>query len=109
PLDIGVDWLARLDVSPWTDPTAWFEVGTPPAPLGREGVPISRRLLHGYLPIDVLTTTRDGIDYEMTVFGWSEDFSVDKPLFAYARLVARSTNGITAPQRFALVSPGKTC
>jgi len=40
PLDVGVDWLARLDVSPWTAPTAWFEVGTPPAPLGREGVPI---------------------------------------------------------------------
>jgi hypothetical protein len=103
PLDIGVDRLGRLDVSPWTPPLAWFEVGDPPLPLGREGVPFSRRLLHGYLPVLTLSTNRDGVDYELTVFGWSEGFSVDKDLFAYARLTARTSGDRGLPRQLSLV------
>lgn len=106
PLDIGVDYLGRLDVSPWTKPVAWFEVGNPGVPLGKEGAPFQRRLQQGYLPIDTLTTSRDGVEYELTVFGWSDGFSVDKPLFAYTRLTAKSTGG-KLPQQVALVSPDK--
>lgn len=106
PLDIGVDRLGRLDVSPWTQPVAWFEIGDPLVPLGREDVPFTRRLLNGYLPIDTLTTMRDGIEYSLTVFGWSEGLSVDKPLHAYIRITAKSLNGAALPKQIALVSPG---
>ncbi|OJW25275.1 MAG: hypothetical protein BGO49_05395 [Planctomycetales bacterium 71-10] len=97
PLDIGVDRLGRLDVSPWTPPLAWFEVGDPPAPLGREGVPFRRRLLHGYLPVLTLNTTRDGVDYELTVFGANDGFRPDRDLVAYVGLAARPADGSPAP------------
>jgi len=42
PLDIGVDYLGRLDVSPWDTPYAWIEIGDPPKPFG--DTPITRRL-----------------------------------------------------------------
>ena len=103
PLDIGVDYLGRMNVSPWEAPTAWFEIGDPPVPLGVEGTPFKRRLTSGYIPVDILTTSRDGVEYELTIFGWSEAFSVTKPLFAYARLTARSSGGL--PQQISLVSP----
>ncbi|HZM04018.1 MAG TPA: hypothetical protein VFC44_13485 [Candidatus Saccharimonadales bacterium] len=106
PLDIGVDWLGRLDVSPWTEPTAWLEVGDPPKPLGRQGVPFQRRLLHGYLPVDTLTTTLNGVEYQLTILGWSENLSVTNPLFAYVRLTARSTNNSPLPSQIALAWPG---
>ncbi|WP_150107352.1 hypothetical protein [Pedosphaera parvula] len=109
PLDIGVDRLGRLDVSPWAAPVAWFETGDPITPLGRDGIPFKRRLMNGYLPIDTLKTSRDGIDYELTIFGWSENFSVEKPLIAYARMIAISSNGTPLPQKIALVSPTNTC
>ena len=97
PLDIGVDRLGRLDVSPWTPPLAWFEVGDPPSPLGREGVPFRRRLLHGYLPILTLNTSRDGVDYELTVYGTSEGFSPDAELIAHVALAAKPADGSAAP------------
>jgi hypothetical protein len=105
PLDIGVDRLGRLDVSPWAAPVAWFEFGDPAIPLGKEGLPFKRHLLKGYLPIDTLTITREGIDCELTVFGWSEDFNVTKPLHAFTRLTLRATAGHTLPQQLALVAP----
>jgi len=97
PLDIGVDRLGRLDIGPWVPPMAWFEVGDPPAPLGREGVPFRRRLLHGYLPVLTLSVNRDGVDYELTVFGASEGFRVDKDLIAHVGLAARPAKGAPAP------------
>ncbi len=103
PLDIGVDWLGRLDVSPWTPPLAWFEVGEPSRPLGREGVPFKRRLLHGYLPVITLNTDRDGVDYELSVFGASPGFRVDKDLIAYVSISARSSYPGKAPRSVALV------
>ena len=107
PLDIGVDRLGRFDVSPWSSaPVAWFELGDPPVALGKEGLPFKRRLLNGYLPIDTLTLSRDGTDIELTVFGWSDNFNVDKPLFAYARLTLRPSRGMPLPRRIALAAPG---
>lgn len=103
PLDIGVDWLGRIDVSPWTDPLAWFEVGDPAKPLGLEGHPFKRRLLKGYLPLITLKRTIDSVQYQLQIFGWSEDFSVTKPLIAYARLTAHSQTGTALPEQAALV------
>jgi hypothetical protein len=104
PLDIGVDWLGRIDVSPWTDPLTWFEVGDSPKPLGLEGHPFERRLLNGYLPLITLRRTMDGVQYQLQIFGWSEDFSVTKPLIAYARLTASGqTAGTPLPAEAALV------
>jgi hypothetical protein len=105
PLDIGVDYLGRMDVGTWGAPTAWFEVGDPGVALGREDVPFKRRLKKGYLPIDTLSTTLNGVEYELTIFGWSEGFSVTKPLFAYARLTAHSLGG-KLPKQVSLVAPG---
>jgi hypothetical protein len=105
PLAIGVDWLGRLDVSPWTAPTAWFEIGNPPMPLATNSSQLKRRLLLGYLPVDTLTTERDGIRYELTAFGWSDGFDVARPLFAYARVTAHALNGTALPKEIALVTP----
>lgn len=107
PLAIGVDWYGRLDVSPWTDPVAWFELGDPPVPLGQAGTVFTRRLLHGYLPVETLSTIRNGVEYKMTVFGWSDEFNVDRPLFAYVRITATALDNVVLPQQIALVSPDK--
>lgn len=107
PLAIGIDWEGRIDASPWTAPTAWFETGNPPAPLATNSAQLTRRLLRGYLPIETLTSEREGIHYELTIFGWSEDFHVDRSLFAYARMTAHSVSGAALPQEIALVTPDK--
>ncbi|SIO40721.1 hypothetical protein SAMN05444166_4450 [Singulisphaera sp. GP187] len=87
--EIGVDWLGRLDTSPWTPPKAWFLVGDSAVEFGQLGVPFQRRLLHGYLPLVTLSRVIDGVEHELTVFGWSEGFRVDQDTFAYARMTAR--------------------
>jgi len=101
PLDIGIDYQGRLDVSPWDRPYAWIEIGDPLKPFG--DTPIARRLQKGYLPIVTLSTERDDIRYEMAVFGWSEDFRVDKDLFAYVRLRARTSKSGQEVKPIALV------
>lgn len=103
PLDIGVDRLGRLDVSPWTPPLAWFEVGNPARPLGEEGLPFRRRLLHGYIPVITLNRTVGSADCELTAFGWSQDFSVDKDLMAYVRFSAHVTGTNSLPQSFTML------
>jgi hypothetical protein len=105
PLAIGIDWQGRLDVSPWTAPTAWFEIGNPPVPFATNSTQLQRRMLRGYLPIETLSTERDGVHYELTVFGWSDGFHVDRPLFAYAHMTAHSLNGTPLPHEIALVTP----
>jgi hypothetical protein len=104
PLDIGVDWLGRIDVSPWTPPLAWFEIGDKPQPLGEEGQPFKRRLLDGYLPLITLGRTIDDIDYSLSIFGCSQDFSPTHDLIAYARLTAKAHSpGAKLPEQIALV------
>jgi hypothetical protein len=107
PLAIGIDWEGRIDVSPWGNPTAWFEIGNPLKPFATNSAQLTRRLLRGYLPIETLTTERDGIHYELTAFGWSEDFHVDRPLFAYFHITAHPVNGkaLASPSEIALVTP----
>ena len=100
PLDIGVDRLGRLDVSPWSAaPLVWFKVGDSPKPFGEEGVPFTRRLLHGYLPVLTLSRVIDDVDYQMTVFGTSENFRVDKDLFAYVRFIAKPSGNTSMPRQ----------
>jgi hypothetical protein len=106
PLDIGVDYLGRLNVNP-SAPVAWLGIGAPSTPLGEPGKPLERRLFHGYLPIDILSATRDGVEYKMTVMGWSEGFSVERPLYAYIQLNMRSIGGKLPAVVFLLSPEGK--
>jgi hypothetical protein len=87
-LDIGVDWLGRLDASPWEGPVAWFEIGVDAAPFAGKPEEVRRRLLDGYVPIVTLKSKRKHADYEMTVFGWADDFSPTGDLYTYVRLTA---------------------
>lgn len=102
PLDIGVDRLGRLDVSPWTPPLAWFTVGDANKSFGQEGVPFTRRLLRGYLPVLTLSRDIDGLTHEMTVFGWSEGFRADKDLIAFVRFTVHSASGGPLPSNISL-------
>ncbi|MEO6436560.1 MAG: hypothetical protein ABIP55_12485 [Tepidisphaeraceae bacterium] len=74
--EIGVDWLGRIDASPWAPPKAWFFVGEKNVPFGEAGMPFKRRLLEGYLPLVTLSRAiagvcefQDGIDHAYT-FGY---------------------------------------
>ena len=99
PTDIVVDHLGRLMLNWDQPPVAWIEAGDPPFPFGDEETPIKRKLMDGCIPVLTLTTKRGGIEYEQTVFGWSEGFSPDAALHAYVRLRAR---GDTLPDKAAL-------
>ncbi len=89
PVDICVDHLGRLQLNYNTPLIARLEIGDPAIPFGDETTPIARKLLDGWIPAVILTTEHAGVKYEQTVFGWSEGFSADTPLFAYIRLRAR--------------------
>ena len=83
--EIGVDWLGRLDASPWAPPKAWFFIGETNKSFGETGVPFKRELRNGYLPLVTLTREIDGKPHELTAFGWSDGFSVDGDTHAYVR------------------------
>jgi hypothetical protein len=101
--DIGTDWLGRIDASPWEGPIAWFQLGDSAEPFATEPRSVSHRLLDGYIPIVTLKTERDGISYELTVFGWSKGFSADADLYAYVRLTAWAGGDTTKlPSKIAL-------
>ena len=93
--DIGTDWLGRIDASPWEGPIAWFEIGEDALPFADKYDQVSHRLLDGYVPIVNLETKRGDTDYDMTAFGWAEDFSATADLYTYVRLTAWN-NGETA-------------
>ncbi len=94
PLDIGIDRLGRLDVSPWsTAPLVWFELNN--KPFGQDGAPFQRRLLQGYLPVLTIQRPIDGADCGLTVFGWSEEARVDKDLYAYCAFKASPSQTVT--------------
>lgn len=101
--DIGTDWLGRIDASPWEGPIAWFEIGDDARPFAAKPEQITHRLLDGYVPIAELKTKQQDADYEMTVFGWADDFSPTADLYTYVRLTAWA-GGETAnlPQQIAL-------
>jgi len=104
PVDIAVDYLGRLQLNYNQPLVAWLEIGDPPAPFGDEKTPITRRLLSGYLPVLILTTSRENVEYEQTVFGWTEGFSPDKDLYAFVRLRVRASKGVGLPSQAWLVS-----
>jgi hypothetical protein len=91
--EIGIDWLGRLDASPWAPPKAWFFVGEQPVPFGELGVPFKRRLHEGYLPLVTLSREIGGANHELTVFGWSEQFNASGQTYAYVRF--RSPERVT--------------
>lgn len=86
--DIGTDWLGRIDASPWEGPVAWFEIGDDARPFAESPDQITHRLLDGYVPIVNLNTKQQDADYQMTVFGWADDFSATADIYAYVRLTA---------------------
>lgn len=102
PLDIGVDYHGRIDNSPWAPPLAWLLIGDEAHPLGGEGVKFERKLLDGYLPVVTLSTSRKGVRYEMTVFGWSEGLSPEKDLYACARLTCAAGSKAALPTKLQL-------
>ena len=112
PIDICIDYLGRLQLNYDQPLIAWLAFGDPPLPFGDDKTPIERRLLDGYKPILTLSTVRDGVDYEQTVFGWSEGFSADKELYAYVRLRARATaekwGSGALPRTISLMTPDPT-
>ena len=108
PVDIAVDHLGRLQLNYNQPPVAWIEIGDPPIPFGDEKTPIKRKWCDGYIPVLTLTTQRDGVEYEQTVFGWSEGMSPDKPLYAYMWLQARPlTKDAKIPEHVTLAAGGK--
>lgn len=87
--DIGVDWLGRIDASPWEGPIAWFLFGDGAGtPFADEPAQATRQLLDGYIPIVTLKNRRGKIDYQLEVFGWSPDFSPTAPQDTYVRVSA---------------------
>ncbi len=101
PYEIGVEYDGTVQLAEPGDgweqkgPTAYFELGTPPARFGTTGV--RKRLLHGYLPIVITEWEHDGLSYEQTVLGWSEQQSPDRDLWACVQL--RASNPGTAARR----------
>lgn len=102
PLDIGVDWLGRIDNSPWAPPIAWVRAGDKLLPFVEAKQPLKRRMLDGYLPVITLNTSIGDVSYEQTVFGWSEGMSVGKDLYAYVRLKLRASGAASLPERITL-------
>lgn len=104
--DIGTDWLGRIDASPWDGPIAWFEMGEGGTRFADRPEDVKHRLLDGYVPIATLSSRRDRVDYEQTVFGWSEGFRPTTDLYTYVRLSAWA-GGDTDPLPKAIALGGK--
>ncbi len=102
PLDIGVDWLGRLDNSPWAPPIAWVKAGEKLLPFVEAKQPLKRRLLDGYLPVVTLSTSQGDVKYEQTVFGWSKGMSVGEDLYAFVRLRMRASRAADLPKQITL-------
>lgn len=102
PLDIGVDWLGRMDNSPWAPPIAWVRAGEKLLPFVEAKQPLRRRLLDGYLPVITLNTSHGDVKYEQTVFGWSEGMSTGKDLHAFVRLRVRAGKAENLPKQITL-------
>lgn len=91
---IGVAWDGTLELGKGQPGTFGriqlsFHLGDPPSPYSGEGA-VTRSLLGGYLPVVQTRWQFDGLLYEETVFGHSQNLSPDEPLWAYVRL--RVTN-----------------
>ncbi|MGI6294539.1 MAG: hypothetical protein ACOX3G_00465 [Armatimonadota bacterium] len=104
--EISIDHLGRLENNYDEPQIAWWSLGEG-KPVFGDDLAIERRLLEGWLPVLQLTTVRDDVSYEQTVFGWSESMSADKPLFAYIRLRIRPMNASKSkvPQTVFLETP----
>ncbi len=64
-----------------------FRVGNDTVPFGRvKEENVSRFLLDGYLPVVTTTYSYDGVQYEETVFGYSENQSTENPQVAFIRM-----------------------
>lgn len=124
-VDIGVSEDGRLeftdDLSSPQAHVASFQVGQPPVPFASVRERTCKRLLEGSLPIVLTAFTHEGLEYEQTVFGYTEGFRPDGDLGAFVRmqvnnpgLTARSTavsvafrtEGLTS-QTWPLTVPGR--
>jgi len=91
---IGVAWDGTLEMGKGQPGTFGrvqisFHLGDPPSPYSSEGA-VTRSLLGGYLPVVQTRWQFDGLLYEETVLGHSQNLSPDEPLWAYVRF--RVTN-----------------
>jgi len=102
PIDICIDHLGRLQLNYNEPPVAWIEVNG--KPIADEAHPWKRQVDENG-PIIYLTCQRDGLLYKQLIFGWSEDFSPDGPLYAYLRLIVQHVPGtpqVDMPRKIAL-------
>jgi hypothetical protein len=92
PFDVGVaaDGSLQLsdDIANYKKPIAFFEIGD--YRFGSGTTACSKRLLNGYMPIVLVTDQHDSLEFQQTVFGYTENLSPDGPLSAYVRF--RATN-----------------
>ncbi len=92
--DIGIAPDGTIQLSDDVDvagaPTAFFEVGDPAVRFGRGADGCTKSLQQGYLPIVTARFEHEGIEYRQKVFGSSEGWSTDKPLWAYVELAAKN-------------------
>jgi hypothetical protein len=82
-------------------PRRWFLIGEKNVPFGEMNVPFKRRLHEGYLPLVTLSREIDGVEHQMTVFGWSEGFNVEKDTIAFVRFASRATSSGQVPKHIA--------
>ncbi|MGZ7065845.1 MAG: hypothetical protein ACXVI6_05775, partial [Candidatus Aminicenantales bacterium] len=95
PHDIGIAADGTLQLSDDVDvagaPSAFFEVGSPAVRFGSGPAGCAKSLLGGYLPIVTARFAHDGIEYQQTVFGYSDGLSPDKELWAFVELEAKNS------------------
>lgn len=95
PHDIGVapDGSLQLNdsLATFKTPTAHFQING--YRFGSSNVSCAKMLHNGWMPIVTTRDNHDGLQLQQTVFGWTENFSPDEPLFGYVQF--RATNSGT--------------
>lgn len=90
--DIGVNWLGRLDNTPWADQIARFTFDG--QDFAASETSVTRSLENEYLPIINLESDNGHLQYGMKVFGWSQGFDKTAPLYGYVKLSAWNKHDI---------------
>ena len=76
------------DLANYTKATAFFRLGDYRFGTGTNGC--AKRLLNGWVPAVTAQANHGGLQLEQTVFGWSEGFSPDQPMYGYVLFRAKN-------------------
>jgi hypothetical protein len=104
PDQFGVGWDGGL-ITPKSE--YLFRLGEPPSPYSLDG-PVTRSLLDRYLPVLESRWRHAGLDYEETVFGYSENLSPQAPLSAYVRFRVKNPGKAELPARISVYTAPAT-